>query len=361
MEGIQPKDIIRFELNLNTKQTLEAVLRRVIPIKKKDFTLNDIFTHKDIAQKLLLEEFDKAQIILGRRGKPRPKKHEFAFTSLIRCGECGAMITAEEKWKKQKNGNVHHYIYYHCTKKKNPNCTQGSIEIKELEKQIDELLAKIEINERYKDFAIKYLNKTNDSELASRKSILESQQKEYKRCLTEIDNLLKLRISPENTDGSLLNDEEYKKQKAELIQKKTRFEEHLNDTGQRIEQWMSIAEQVYDFACFARIRFAKGDSKTKRDILSALGQNLLLKDGKLAVQLKKPFQIIVNTLTSVPEAKRGLEPVKMGKNELKTADLTAVNPSWLALADDFRTLRWEEVFGYPEGVLKQMKELLATV
>jgi hypothetical protein len=31
----------------------------------------------------------------------------------------------------------------------------------------------------------------------------------------------------------------------------------------------------------------------------------------------------------------------------------------LALADDFRTLRWEEVFGYPDGTLKQMKELLA--
>jgi len=33
----------------------------------------------------------------------------------------------------------------------------------------------------------------------------------------------------------------------------------------------------------------------------------------------------------------------------------------LALADDFRTLRWEEVFGYPEGALKQMRELLANV
>ena len=33
----------------------------------------------------------------------------------------------------------------------------------------------------------------------------------------------------------------------------------------------------------------------------------------------------------------------------------------LALANDLRTLDWKEVFGYPEGVLKQMKELLATV
>ncbi len=29
----------------------------------------------------------------------------------------------------------------------------------------------------------------------------------------------------------------------------------------------------------------------------------------------------------------------------------------LGLADDFRTLRWEKVFEYPEVVLRQMKEL----
>jgi len=30
----------------------------------------------------------------------------------------------------------------------------------------------------------------------------------------------------------------------------------------------------------------------------------------------------------------------------------------LALADDFRTLRWEEVFNYPEVALGQIKELV---
>jgi hypothetical protein len=33
----------------------------------------------------------------------------------------------------------------------------------------------------------------------------------------------------------------------------------------------------------------------------------------------------------------------------------------LALADDFRTLDWKAVFGYPEGVLRQMKELLVAI
>lgn len=58
------------------------------------------------------EEFWKAQEKLGRKGIPRPKSHTFAFTGLMRCGECGCSITAEEK----VNHYGSHYTYYHCTK-----------------------------------------------------------------------------------------------------------------------------------------------------------------------------------------------------------------------------------------------------
>jgi len=59
LNGQQRKDIFRLEPAFFKKQSLEAVLRRFIPNKKKDFTLNDIFTNGNISQKILLEEFDK--------------------------------------------------------------------------------------------------------------------------------------------------------------------------------------------------------------------------------------------------------------------------------------------------------------
>src|SRR3989304_842315 len=52
--------------------------------------------HKPMVEK---EEFDRVQMILGRKGSPRPRTHEFAYTGAIRCGECQAMVTAEEKWQ----------------------------------------------------------------------------------------------------------------------------------------------------------------------------------------------------------------------------------------------------------------------
>ena len=48
---------------------------------------------------ITLSEFDRVQYLLGRKGKARPKTHAFAFTGLIRCGECGCVYTAETKRK----------------------------------------------------------------------------------------------------------------------------------------------------------------------------------------------------------------------------------------------------------------------
>ena len=97
------------------------------------------------------EEFKKAQCILHKNMKTAPKTKVFAYTGLMRCGQCGASITAEEKYSYQKNGNVHHYIYYRCTKKKTANCTERYVEVKELERQIQEILSEVEIDEDFKN------------------------------------------------------------------------------------------------------------------------------------------------------------------------------------------------------------------
>ena len=83
--------------------------------------------------------FDKVQKVLKQRGRPHHKtKYEPQdFCGLLKCGTCGMSITGEYRIKKQKNGNVHNYIYYHCTKKnKSVKCPEPCIRQEELDKQI---------------------------------------------------------------------------------------------------------------------------------------------------------------------------------------------------------------------------------
>ena len=72
---------------------------------------------------------------------------EFAFTRLMTCGLCGSGISADEKFKKLKNGTVNRHVYYSCTKSKDRNCKCGYINEDDLLKQFDELLDKIDLNE----------------------------------------------------------------------------------------------------------------------------------------------------------------------------------------------------------------------
>ncbi|MBI3335185.1 MAG: type IV secretion system DNA-binding domain-containing protein [Candidatus Portnoybacteria bacterium] len=98
--------------------------------------------------------FDQAQEMLKLRGKPdrKPLNEPQAFCGLISCASCGMMITGEYKVKKQQNGNVHEYVYYHCTKKnKNVKCAEPCIRQEELNRQLSSEIKKISRRERTTD------------------------------------------------------------------------------------------------------------------------------------------------------------------------------------------------------------------
>ncbi len=228
-------------------------------------------------------EYDRAQAILGSKGKQRPKTRAFAFTGMVRCGGCDAMVTAEEKINRFSS----RYTYYHCTKRVNKNCPQRSIEILELENQIDFLLSQIEIPESFKDWAIIYLNELHDQEAKDQKTINKSVDEAYADCIEKINNLIKLKISPQNKDGSL--NEFIDNQLTPLLTEKKELKEKKETVDQRVEKWLELSEKTFNFACYARLRFQHGSLQEKKEILAALGSNFILKEKLLSLSVLKPF------------------------------------------------------------------------
>lgn len=214
--------------------------------------------YKGLHEPMITEqEFLRVQTILKRPVLTKPQIHDFPFRGFIRCGECGSMITAEEKDKTQKNGNKHHYVYYHCTKKKNPSCSQQFIKAEDLETQIDELLEQIEITESFHEWALQQLDKYIKQENIGRSSILDNQQKSYNKCLEEIDGTIGMRARGE------LNEENYKRRMDELTKQKGILYELLQDSDHNVEQQIQIASKWFNFARDAKTTFDKGDSETK--------------------------------------------------------------------------------------------------
>lgn len=92
------------------------------------------------------ELFDKVQETLMVYSE-RSERKEFAFTKLMTCGLCGSGITADEKFKKQKDGTTHRHVYYGCCRFYDKNCKSGWINEDDLIEQLAMLMDKIDLDE----------------------------------------------------------------------------------------------------------------------------------------------------------------------------------------------------------------------
>lgn len=90
--------------------------------------------HKPLISKELFEQIQQTR----GANKGIWGSKTFAFRGLMKCGHCGADITAEEHFKKLKNGEFNRHVYYRCTKRVDPNCPERYI----TEQNLSDLLQK---------------------------------------------------------------------------------------------------------------------------------------------------------------------------------------------------------------------------
>jgi len=293
------------------------------------------------------EEFDRIQVLLDKKGSPRPRKHRFIFTGLISCGFCGAMITAEEHTKRQLNGNVHHYIYYRCTKKLDPRCPEKYVESKELVNQIDDVLAGITVSDDFVSYGIEYYNHIRHTEARTKIKALETKQRALVEVNKQLSNLMLKFTSPENTNGQFFTDQEYHELKARLLKEKSSLERDLDQQGKGIEEWMELSEKTFQFARYAREWFKKGGPEVKKAILVGLGSNLTLKDQKLAITLHKPYKSISYSLYESQAEIAEARTFVYGVNKIRFNDLFTRCPVSRWVWDDVRTYFQQENTDFP--------------
>ncbi|HUC89087.1 MAG TPA: recombinase family protein [Candidatus Paceibacterota bacterium] len=304
-----------------SKSTIYRMFTNTFYYGKYEFPIGSGKWYQGIHETIITEEeYDKIQFLLGHKGRPRPKSHIFNFTGMMRCGECRAMITAETKTKQQKNGNVHTYIYYHCTKRKNPNCSQGCIEEKILKKQIIKEIDSIEIPPEFHTFAMQWFKKENEKESVGRNAVIKSNEKAYKTCLTKIDGLTDMRA------GGEITAEEFAKKKIELLADKKKLDDLFGNTSKRVERWLENADEMLTFIEEAKYKFDKGTIETRRSILSTLGSDLILKDKIFNIDIEKSIFPIKRITKDIKAISERLEPLKGIEKQKQFNALCEKNP-----------------------------------
>ncbi len=268
------------------------------------------------------EEFELAQDIIDGRVKQLTKRDGFAFRGFIRCGECRASITSEHRIKRQKNGNIHNYTYYHCTKRIKRDCSQRLIRSDELDRQVIDLLDKISIPLSFHQWAIKQLRAEAEQENKNSKNNKAWADINLETIKKKLDTLLTLRVNEEITT------EEYSSKRNEILNEKSRLESAVKNMRDSEDNWIEKAEKALNVAAFATRKFQEGSWKDKQNVITDLGSNLTLQDRKLNIPVDKRLALLLRLTPEARNVHKWFEPLQPIENTAGWDKIYDQNIKW---------------------------------
>jgi site-specific DNA recombinase len=314
-------------------------------------------------------EFNAVQLKLKQETNPRPHK-EFAlpYRGLLKCGACGSSITAHFKeqvrctrchykssvknsrtcakchlpMSEMKSPTLRRYAYYHCTRTLNPSCRQKCLSATALDRQIAEKLPAYALPAQLQDWGLAVIEKLREQELAGEQRILNERQQALRQCVLRLENLLKLKTAPENSDGSLLSDEEYQQQRADLLALKARLSANASAFQNELEAKARLSKVALKVVTTIDHASRLGDATKKKEILSALGLNHAITDGKLVIKPEFPFSELPRADNPEPRDCGPIEPINPKDSQGREGRLVPSRPRQEPGVEEDRTTKLKE-------------------
>ena len=181
------------------------------------------------------ELFDKVQRALKSRSKPpsSPTNNPQALCGALRCGSCGMMITAEHKFKYQKNGNVHDYVYYRCTRKnKAVKCAEPPVREEVLNQQLSTILKNYALPDDWASELLRMADEDEKNAAHSTAALAQDARGEMQATSQKLQRLLDAYLEQD------IERETYRAEKAELLSRKKTLEEKIRGFERGTIPWV---------------------------------------------------------------------------------------------------------------------------
>ena len=248
----------------------------------------------------------------------------------MRCGECGAGITAEQKFqlicpkyknkfhyknkrrclkcktpiKKMKKPLYLHYIYYHCTRNRF-GCSQGSVKHEYLQRVFEKAIEKVSLSEELSPIFREELKVGLKQEQKIRDVSLQNLNRQLGKLQPKQDRLLELYIDQK------IKKVLFDKKNEQYEQEKQKLELEIEKYKNLDKKWFKRAILYLELSQKAKELFNKASDKRKSELLNFVFQNLTLKNKKIDFTYKKPFDILVkcqNRTLMLPGKDSNLRP-----------------------------------------------------
>ena len=258
--------------------------------------------HKPMVSKKL---FEKCQKVLKDRARPVKRlKEGHIFRGLLKCGECGCMITSEIQ---------RGHIYYRCTKKRIP-CSQKYVREENLTKQISKILQKVSLPSGWVKKMIAKLAEEKEEKTRADFSFSQNLKSQIEDLDNKLDRLLDTHL---NND---ISREEYIQKKQKILNQKIEISEKLRDFKKNGDRWLERAKTLILEANKAKIVAREGNLQEKREFLQKVGSNIILQEQNIKYFPRGAWKILENLGSLSAEPRRG--EARKGENFSKI-------PIWL--------------------------------
>jgi len=230
---------------------------------------------------LSLATFEAVQEILKRKAKPRKSKqrHNFPFTGLLTCGQCGSAITAQ-----YAHGNGGTYRYYRCTKKKG-NCVQKYLREDLLVSQLKARLQSVALCDEWTEKMLKQVEVWEKEQVHSSQTFVQNLRGNQKETQEKLDKLVSSYI-----DGDIPK-ESYLVKKEELLKQKVSLASQKSDFGRMGKNWIEpLRSWILDIQKAEKL--SQGDSFGEiKAFVQKVGTNHQLLDKSVSFSFKRESSI----------------------------------------------------------------------
>jgi DNA invertase Pin-like site-specific DNA recombinase len=190
-------------------------------------------SHKPL---LTWDLFDRVQAVLRSQIRGHFSKHSFPFTAFMRCGVCGAAITAEA----QRSRN-----YYRCTHKKGPCSLRNYLREEALVVQLRPFVERVSLPADWIEQMFSCLTETKRAERETISMSIKQTQDQLEALQGKLDRLMDLFL-----ENSITREEfnEYKQkwipQKQDLKTRIVSFQNQRNPPLEALEEFLNTAKNA---------------------------------------------------------------------------------------------------------------------
>jgi len=233
--------------------------------------------------------WERVQSVLDGRfaNKAKRGRHDFAFSGLISCAQCGCAVVGEIKKGR--------YVYYHCTGyvdkyQGNPaSCARKYVREEALEVQFTELLGRLKFDDEVLEWVREALHASHADERREHAEVIRRHQAEYKRLEERIHAMY-----VDKLDG-LVDAAFYEKMANHWREEQRRCLREIERHQNADKSYLGEGVQLLDLAQNAQRLFAKQEPREKRRLLNFVLSNCTWDDGRITGAFRQPFDALAQT------------------------------------------------------------------